>query len=281
MSRFKNKTYEITPGEPSELFLKARNAAGLVLQNEFNKRKGKVAKPKDYKWIKAELTYPSFDHLTFGHGNQVFSVLVELLEEGKSYLTDNERSRFIKATEENHLVPCIFRIALPEMKPVDDGWNLIHISSGRKIDPEAMATDEDIPMSEWELRNFAIQIVRNHITQEKGGKVMSFCDVMEIDPQIWFEDCKGQPCWVVVRHLRNPEEENYSQWIGLEKTSPQLTSYDGFFAGVFLASSAAILRDLQGRIIPPSERFTGKAPLYRGDQFNAKFKGLQRIYVAP
>lgn len=280
MSIFRKPGYEIDRPEPSEIFLKARHIAGSQLQGEFNKNKGRVPESRDYKWIKAELTYPSFDHLTFGYGNQVFSILVDLCDDGRSTLTERERDRFLKATSENNLVPCRFRVMLPMLRPTSEGWNLTHFTTGARIIPSEMANDANIPMSEWELRNFAIQVVRNHIEQEGKGNILSFCDVLKIDPQIWFEDTSGNRCWALVRSLKNANEAAIPHWVGLEKSNPQLKPYDGFFAGVSLASSAPILRDTDGNLIPLSERFSGKAPLYRGDQFYVKFDGLQRIHVS-
>jgi hypothetical protein len=40
------------------------------------------------------------------------------------------------------------------------------------------------------------------------------------------------------------------------------------------------LHDEEGNIIPLSERFSGAAPLFRGDGFYIKFEGLQRIYAS-
>lgn len=279
MSKFKNPGYMIDRPEPSEIFLNARHIAGSQLQGEFNKNKGQVPDSRDYKWIKAEMTYPSFDHITFGYGNQVFSVLVDLCDIKGSHLTDKERDRFIKATTENNLVPCLFSITLPELRPLHEGWNLTHFTSGKPVIPADITTNENIPMSEWELHNFAIQIVRNYIVQEKIGTILSFCDVLQINPQIWFDDLKGNRAWVIVRHIRRPNDAEITNCLGFEKTNPQIKEYDGYFAGVSFASSATVLYDLEGNIIPPSKRFTGSAPLYRGDVFFVNFQGLQRIHV--
>jgi len=269
--------YQIDRPEPSDLFLNARQIAGSQLQAEFNKNKGRVSESRDYKWIKAELTYPSFDHLTFGYGNQVFSVLVDICDAKGSQLTHKERDRFIRATSDNNLVPCRFQIMLPSLKPISKGWNLTHFTTGKNIVPIELSSHNNIPMSEWELRNFSIQVVRNHIERDRQCKILSFCDVLQIDPQIWFED-NGKRCWVIVRHVRRPDDGAISNWVGLANSSPQLKAYDGFFAGVSLASSAPILRDSKGDLIPLSERFSGKVSLYRGDGFFVKFEGLQRLH---
>jgi hypothetical protein len=73
--------------EPSELFLEARQMAGGQLQEQF-RQLANSPHHKGFTWIKAELTYPAFDHLTFGYKHSIFSVLIELLDESGSSLTE-------------------------------------------------------------------------------------------------------------------------------------------------------------------------------------------------
>jgi hypothetical protein len=266
-------SYQIDPHEPSEEFLRARNIAGQALQKQFKRDGGKVAPPIDYRWVKAELTWPSFDHLTFGYGNQIFSVLVDLTAGGRSGLTQQEIKRCVEACEKNHLIPCAFQIDAYSMKPLSSGWNLSHLVNHNPAVPNEWANADKIEMSEWELRNFCIQIVRSHI-EESGGEVLSFCDIPEIDPQIWFTDKAGNRAWVVVRHFPQITGEEKSAWIGFEKFNLQLSGFDGYLAAVSIASGEPILLSREGTIIPLSQRFSGDAPLYRGDKFYIKFEGL-------
>ena len=278
MSEHKQESYSLAPPEPSQQFLQARNIAGTALQGEFNRAGGKVDPSKDYKWLKAELTWPSLDHLTFAYGNQVFSVLVELVDGQDSSLTQQERDRCIEGASEHNLVPCVFRVNSSDMTPLSDGWNLENLVTHGKVIPEELATAEKIRMSEWELRNFTIQIVCTHITNEESGTVLSFSDMIGIDPQVWFEDTSGNRNWAIVRHYAQINGNEKEQWFGYEKTNSQLKKFGGFFAAVSLASAEPVLHDEEGNIIPLSERFSGAAPLFRGDGFHIKFEGLQRIY---
>lgn len=259
--------------------MRARNVAGQALQERFKREGGKVDPPIDYKWVKAELTWPSFDHLTFGYGNQIFSVLVDLTEAGRSGLTQKEINRCVEACEANHLIPCAFQIDARSMRPLSVGWNLSHLVNHKSVVPYEWASSDKVELSEWELRNFCIQIVRNHI-EETGGEVMSFCDIPAIDPQIWFKDKSGNRAWVVVRHFPQITSDEKSAWIGFEKSNPQLSDFDGYLAAVSIASGEPFLRNREGTSIPLSQRFSGEAPLYRGDKFYIKFEGLQRIFVS-
>ena len=270
---------QIDTNEPSELFQRARNVTGQTLQEQFKREGGKVEPSLDYMWVKAELTWPSFDHLTFGYGNQIFSVLVDLTDAGRSGLTKQEIDRCVEACAANNLIPCAFQIDARSMRPLSAGWNLSHLVTQKVVVPSEWINSDKIEMSEWELRNFCIQIVRSHIGESRG-EVMSFCDVLAIDPQIWFKDNSGNRAWVVVRHFPQITGDEKSAWIGFEKSNPQLSDFDGYLAAVSIASGEPILKSRDGAIIPLSQRFTGDAPLYRGDEFFIKFEGLQRIFVS-
>ena len=272
--------YEIDRTAPSPQFLDARNVAGYRLQEQFKKLGGKFETPKDFRWVKAELTWPSFDHLTFAYGNRVFSVLVDVVEGGHSGISRQVMDRFLDATRKNNLIACVFPVRAETMTPVAANWNLLDAVEMTPLDPEVFDISGKIVMSEWELRNFAIQIVRNSITQDGASETLSFTDVLGVDPQIWFQDGQGNRAWVIVRHCPQITGSEWEEYVGLEKSNPQLMPYDGYFAAVSLASSEPLLLDLEGHHIPLSERFTGKAPLYRGDGFHIKFDGLRRIHVS-
>ena len=53
-----------------------------------------------------------------------------------------------------------------EWQPTEAGWGLVDPNSEKSIDPTSLVTDEKIEMTEWELHDFAVQIVRDHITQK-------------------------------------------------------------------------------------------------------------------
>jgi hypothetical protein len=263
----------------SPVFVEVWTIAGVALQAQFRQEAGKVEPQVDYRWIKAELTWPSFDHLTFGYGNQIFSVLVDVTHDGQFGLTEQQIDRCLKACTENNLIPCIFRVNPDPIRPASAGWNLEHLVTSQPIVPKEWANSERVELSEWELRNFSIQIILNHI-DEIGGEVLSFCDVPGVDPQIWFSDKAGNRSWVIVRHFPKLSDDQASTWFGFEKSNPQLLDYDGYFAALSIASGEPILLDRDGSVIPLSERFTGLAPLYRGSMFDINFDKLQRIFVS-
>lgn len=272
-------SFQIDPPNPPPQFFKARQVAGATIQEKFKEFKGKYDEGLDFRWVKPELSWPSFDHLTFGYRNQVYSVLVATVRNGILSLTEKEVDRSLNACSENTLVPCLFVVHEETLLPVAGGWNLVHLQTRKPVDPLELGGDEKVEMSEWELRNFAIQVVRGHIEQ-MGARVDSFCDLVGIDPQIWFENKSGERSWVIVRHYPQITGNEKSSWIGFECTNSALAPFDGYHAGVSVASVAAFLYDREGQLIPLSQRFNGNAPRYRGDKFGIKFDGLDRIYVS-
>lgn len=284
MSKYVEIHYFVDSPEPSEIYLKARSIAGTQLQEQFAffNNKNVNSSYDGFKWIKAELSYPSFDNLTFAFKNSIFSLVIELIDNTGSSFSQNQKVRLLKACDENNLIPCLFKVNLQvesknvmhpplnksvqkdlELIPAEKGWNLIDARTNDKISPQLLATEELTKMSNWELNNFAIQIVRKDIENE-GNAILSFCDLLEINPQIWFEDKLGNMNWVVVRHITSKSDLNYREWVGLEKNNPQLIPYDGFFASVQFFSLST----------------NSATTLNRGDAMNVIYKGLERIYVS-
>lgn len=288
MSKYGDIQYLIDSPEPSEIFLRARHIAGSQLQDQFNANNPKSVNSScdGFIWIKAELTYPSFDNLTFAYKNSVFSVVIELIDYNGNSFSKQQKDRLLLACEENNLIPCTFRLNFKEkadkfmsrlignkdqldyeLTPLKEGWNLYDARTNQALDPLILASNEKTLMSKWELSNFAIQIVRNHLEKE-GNQILSFCDLPEVNPQIWYKNKKGETSWVIVKHIKNDNEKDYKEWVGLEDRSPQLKPYDGYFASI--------------RIIP-SLGWNGVSfdqDLFRCDQMIVNKPVLERIYVS-
>jgi hypothetical protein len=63
--------------------------------------------------------------------------------------------------------------------------------AGRPVDPRALVTDERIEMTDWELHDMAVQVVREHL-QQQGFELMSWQGNPEVDPSIWFIGKSGR-----------------------------------------------------------------------------------------
>jgi hypothetical protein len=70
------------------------------------------------------------------------------------------------------------------------------------IDPIDLVSDENIPMTDWEIQDFAVQVVRDMIEKD-GYKLMSWNSSPHVNPSIWFVGDEG-PEWIIVRAARAP-----------------------------------------------------------------------------
>ncbi len=295
MSRFSKKQYMIDRPNISSLLVNAISMAGNEIQKRITAQEQIEEKlPYGLRWIKTELTYPSFEHFTFAYKNQIFPVFVELFENGISQMTKNERDRFLTVANQCHFIPCVYKVQIIRKKksiwnfikannqkddivlePMSAGWNLWDLRTGLEVNPLTLGDNQKIIMSEWETQGIAIQIVRDYLKKE-NYLIDSFCNLPEINPQIWFVDHSGYRCWLIVKSVNNYEDEDYHNWLGLEESIPGLKEYDGYFASVWLMpTSATSFPD------PDSNKTWYPPPLYRGDGFFVRFNGLQRVYVSP
>ena len=277
MNKFDKPQFRIDKPERSKLLKKAWEMAGKQIQEQFSRFNKEIINSSfdGFKWIKTELTYPSADHISFAYKSDIFSVFLDISDDLNKSFDERSKYRLLDFCQKNNLVPCVFKFEAREKQsnsfsklndlelvPLSLGWNLYHAETNQKIEPNVDASEELTPMSAWELNNFAIQVVRSDI-EKHPYKLLSLCDLLNINPQIWFEDEKGNVNWVVVKYA--PEDEfDFHKWIGLERNAKQLRAYDGYFAGVDFWS----------------HRSNSPTDLCRGDQMSAKYMGLQRVYVA-
>jgi len=132
------------------------------------------------------------------------------------------------------------------------------------IDPVALLTDERIEMTDWELHDLAVQVVRDEL-QKVGKELMSWTGDPSIDPAIWFVGDTG-PEWVVVRAARYsaPKENLPANWKQIAEHCAKLGK-----EGTFLSVSVANAHDAfdPSAAAPPE-------PLWRGHKMNVRFEGL-------
>lgn len=235
------------PVDLSNVYFEAYDLVGNHIQKMIGER------TSDFTWIRAEPTRPSFDDLNFRYKNQVFSVLIKIFDKvsGKEIITTGREAMFEKCTKENNLVPCIFPIdfeLVPTTEPFwgyklepyktpahkltpqnPDDWNLFRFKTHEKIDPIKLASDTPVLMSDYEMQNFAIQIVRNQLKKD-GFKLESFCDAPGITPQVWFQDKNGKMCWVCVEYGPNEKEIKAPDISNMPNSI--LAEHDGYFAPV-------------------------------------------------
>lgn len=165
---------------PSEQFQKAWSAAGQYIQKQAG---------TGLNWLRATLDQPMTEHLSFRIGNQLFFVFIEAAE----FNYQLEKDSFTKVCIEANAVPCLMPMekSLEKWRPSQSGWGLVHAQSNKPLNPLEHVSDELIEMTDWEVHDFAMQVVCTHLEKE-GKNVFSKQSSPEIEPSLWFADSDGR-----------------------------------------------------------------------------------------
>ena len=248
--------YDIEMHEASEEFAKCWQAAGRHFQT--------LAQGSPLNWLKASLTPPYLEHLSFRMGNQLFFIRIEDVEEQLE--VPGNQSGFLRIATECNGHACLMpmRRKSGEWIPDAPGWGLVDAHSGESIDPVSFVGEEKVEMTDWELHDLAVQVVRDYIAKNLDDKLMSWSGCPDIDPAIWFVGDHG-PEWVVVRAVRYPEMEapppNNLRDIA---DSCLKLSKTGHFASVAVANAEEANASADAPALP----------LWRGHAMHVRFVGL-------
>lgn len=240
--------------------------AGHAIQHYVNER---GYKHPEFAWLQARINYPSFQHLCFRRGTQIYSIIIALhgfSSDGKDdnsiVVNKKDYDLLLEESEKNNLIPCLLPVCgIPGM-PMLRNCPLIHARTSERI-----KLDEDVNnsviMSPWELNNMGIFTVINYL-QKQGFSNISYCDVVGINPQIFCEK-DGKKSFVIVRSipvgLRNNAFEINNNMLR------KLEGYEAYFADVQYANEHN------------NGNFEDKK-LWRGDGYYCKFSGLQELRKA-
>jgi len=243
--------------EASEEFARCWKSARLHIQT---KAQGPL-----HSWLKADLSPPFLDHLSFRMGNQLFFIRIEDVEGHMKVPGSPTGVLSIADGCKGHA--CLMPMRRREGEWIADAsdWGLVDARSGQSIDPVALVTDEKIEMTDWELQDFAVQVVRDHVDEKLKFQLMSWQGNPNVDPSIWFVGAQG-PEWIVVRAVRFPEKEaTLPANIRDIANSCSHMSNIGHFASVAVANSDDAFDTTGG--VPA-------LPLWRGHGMFVRFEGL-------
>lgn len=242
---------EIETQDPSREFLAMWQAAGRHIQSFF--QDGLQS------WLKVEPHPPFLEHLSFRIGNQVFFVRLEDVEDRAE--TPGNRDGLLSVAEGWKGFPCLMpmRRTPTGWKPELGGWGLIDLRNAQSVDPFSLVSDELIEVTDWELRDFAVQVVKQWL-QGKGFEIMSTHSNPKVDPNIWFVGDNG-PEWIIVRAARYPTKVARipSNVEAIAKQCEAL-SHLGNFASVAFALAENVER-----------------PIWRGHAADVQFDGIVRV----
>ena len=253
--------YEIEPQEASPDFLKCWQAAGVHLDKQVD---GGIKS-----WLRSHPYPPFLEHLSFRLGNQLFFVRIEDVD-GKVEAPGSLRGLMSIADGcQGH--PCI----MPMKKrflgggwiPDAAGWGLLDARTKSTINPVDLVSDEKVEMTQWELQDFSVQVVRDQI-EKSGYQLMSWQGNPAVDPSIWFVGESKRPEWVVVRFTKFPDNQARmpDNWDDIAAGCARMGPL-GHFASVALVSVDQ----------PFASENEAPLPLLRGHGMYANYQGLQKV----
>ena len=180
--------HDIHMDEVSEEFARCWQAAGVHIQNQ--------AQGALQSWLRAHLNPPFLEHLSFRLGNQLF--FIQLQDVDNALEIPGNLGGLLSVSDgcQGHACLMPMQKIAGEWRCVATGWGLIDARTERTVNPVVLISAEPIEMTDWELQDFAVQVVRNQLEKE-GRQLMSWQGNPNVDPSIWFVGDKG-PEWVVV-----------------------------------------------------------------------------------
>jgi hypothetical protein len=251
--------YDIEMHEPSAEFAKCWQAAAQHLRRR--------AGDGSLSWLRAHLTPPFLEHLSFRMGNQLFFIRIEAPSEDLVVPGSREGLFSIADGCKGHACVMSMKKAFfgGGWVPEAPAWGLLDARTGAPVDPVELVTDELVEMTDWELHDLAVQMVREQLVKE-GYSLMSWQGNPRVDPSIWFVGESKGPEWVVVRAVRYPETEAQrpQNWEAIAEGCAKLSSV-GHFASVAGALGAA-----DGADAPAP----GDNRLLRGHGIYVRYEGL-------
>jgi len=241
--------------------------AGNAIQNYANE---KGLEFPQFNWLQMHLNHPSFQHLCFSKGKRVYSIIIALhgfssgdgKDDNSIVINKKDYDLLLEETERYDLIPCIFPVSgIPQIPMLGSNF-LINARTGERIQLDDEINDGG-RMSAWELNNMGILTVIGDL-QEKGYSIISYCDVVGIDPQIFFKK-DGKKAFAIVRTipigLRNKTFEVNKSLL------KKLEDYEGYFV------------DVQCAHMHNNGAFEDKV-LWRGDTYYCSISDLQTIEKA-
>lgn len=245
--------------------------AGHCLQEYFNNNGGNEA--LGVRWIKTDLVPTNFQHLCFALKGNIYSVIIEFVDDHHNLLLMRDKHNQLEECEKNDLIPCTIQLQLDDFTPTIGDNHLIHTKTRKPI--IIRPRTGNIKMSPWEINNFGISIVLQQLKKE-GLEIVDYCDVLGIEPQIWFIDKNGKQSYVVVETLSRNTIDKPRVQIKQEMLK-KFIQFEGYFAEISIHSADAFSYDENGKLIDITKRFDHNNPidvLYRDHPFYVNYTGL-------
>lgn len=216
-------------------------------------------------WMRASLDEPFMEHLSFRLGNQLFFVrLEEANGEAQFPGTEADLAKIAEGCQ-GHACVMPMKFVFGNWIPAEKGWGLLSLKDRKPVNPPDLVTDEKIEMTDWELHDFAVQVIRQNLVHE-GEYIAGWNNNPEMQPSIWVST-EEFPQWVVAKAVRWPEEASLPDNIKDIERAYAAKEARGNFAYVTFANAAQ-------KVDEPLKEGEKPLPIYRGDKVYVSYSGL-------
>ncbi len=250
--------HNIHMAEVTDDFAECWKAAGLHIQNQ--------AQGGLKSWLRAHLNPPFLEHLSFRLGNQLFYIRIQDVNDELDIPGSLKGLLSIANGSKGHACLMPMKKIAGNWTCATSDWGLVSVETETSINPVNFISDEQIEMTDWELQDFAVQVVWENLESD-GRQLMSWQGNPGVDPSIWFVGDDG-PEWVVVRAFRHGliKASKPSNWNEIV-SSLKHTGSAGNYAEVTCASPDDVF-DPTG---------DNAAKLFRGQGLHVRYLGLEKI----
>jgi hypothetical protein len=249
--------HNIHMAEVTEDFAKCWKAAGVHIQSQVQ---------GEFKsWLRAHINPPFLEHLSFRLGNQLFYIRIQDVDDELEIPGSLKGLLSIANGSKGHACLMPMKKIAGNWTCATSGWGLVSVETEASINPVDFISDEQIEMTDWELQDFAVQVVRKNL-EDEGRQLMSWQGNPSVDPSIWFVGDDG-PEWVIVRAFRHgpikaSKPNNWKEIVSSLKN----TGSSGNYAEVTCASPDDVF-DPTG---------DNAAKLFRGQGLRVRYLGLEK-----
>lgn len=248
--------------EITEDFEKCWHAARSHLQDQIDEPLG---------WQKVSLDPPFLEHMSIVMGNQLFFIQLEDVDQQLEIPGKPEGLFLIANGCKGYACVMPMRKSAGEWAAATGGWGLLDARTRKPISPPDLLTDELIEMTDWELQNAAVQIIKEAI-ENNDHEFISAQSNPEVEPALWFKGPEGS-IWFVIRVVRYPEkkaDKPNALPTFQELCDRHITGSTGYFVSVLFTSLA---ETFDAR----AEENGNIAPLYRGKKVHYQCTGVEQV----
>ena len=170
----------------------------------------------DMQWLKMEFTVPYFMDLCFRAKNSVYGIIFGHEKDDSNIYFPLDLDISIRKCEENDIIPCVlvFDKNLDILPLTDDKWCLIDAKAlffNREIKPIIPDNDNSSAsfkaMGKWEELNNAIMAYVQDLRDKQEIADILYQSYPGVDPAICWIDKEGMFNWMMIRTMKEGEEE--------------------------------------------------------------------------